>query len=399
MKIYVINLMLGFLFITSCIDPYQINSKGEGKYLIVDGLVTNREGPYSVLLTYSTPRFSPINEKVTNASVKIIDDTGEEHHLIYQNDGKYQTNPDFRAKIGKSYRLLIENDSKRYESDLCLLREPSCIDNISIQKKTKPGEYYKNDVLQLKVDASICSDKETCLRWDVNEDWKIHLRNPDYFYMVDDTTFGWHDDVIKECYKYDKIEGIVIKSFQNQAEKIVTDKLVASISTYTSDRFFTRYRATINQYSISPKEYSFWNRLKETSEEQEDFFGKQPYSVYGNVKCIDNPEEQVLGYFQVAGVASREIYIGRGDISNLGLGVYSYEPCAVDTLFASDEYSIYEKYLLKIRSDEWVLSSGFYKEESLPPTLELLGVVFIGAECGKCSRNNARVEPPMGWME
>ncbi|WP_075589902.1 DUF4249 domain-containing protein [Labilibacter marinus] len=396
MKLYVIHILLIFLFITSCIEPYQINTEGEGKFLVVDGLVTNREGPYSVLLNYSTPTYTPKFENVANAEVKIVEDLDEVYVLNYVDNGKYQTDPNFRAIIGKSYKLQIDIDTKHYESDLCLLREPSCIDNISMQKKTKFGGGYGDDVLQLLVDANVCSEDETCLRWDVKEDWKIHLRNPEFFYMVNDSTFGWTKDVITDCYKSDKIDRIVIQSFQNQAVRSLVAKGVASVSPYISDRFLTRYRATINQYSISKQEYHFWDMLRSSTENSEDFFGRQPYSVYGNISCITNPDENVLGYFQVAGVTSKEIYVDRGDISRLGLGVYSYRPCAVDTILVSDEYSLYEEYIKKIRSNEWIYSQNYYTETAKPV---LLGITFLSAECGKCSKNNARVEPPLGWVD
>jgi hypothetical protein len=65
--------------------------------------------------------------------------------------------------------------------------------------------------------------------------------------------------------------------------------------------------------------------MRQINESGGDIFEKQPYPIVSNIHNKTNPDEQVLGYFQVSAVKQRRKYITKKDIAGLNLPVYKYD--------------------------------------------------------------------------
>ena len=87
-----------------------------------------------------------------------------------------------------------------------------------------------------------------------------------------------------------------------------------------------RYSLLVKQLSISENAFVFWDALRQQNVDQGHVYSQQPYQIRGNIKNINNSEEPVLGYFTVAGVTEKRIYINRPLIKFL------YKECTPDTV-------------------------------------------------------------------
>jgi hypothetical protein len=96
------------------------------------------------------------------------------------------------------------------------------------------------------------------------------------------------------------------------------------IASDISDRLSIGYSILVKQYSISQNEYEFWNNLKQVNETGGDIFAKQQYAVISNIHNSKNPNERVLGFFQVSAVSLKRKNILYRDVALMGLPFYSY---------------------------------------------------------------------------
>jgi hypothetical protein len=67
----------------------------------------------------------------------------------------------------------------------------------------------------------------------------------------------------------------------------------------------------VKQYAISEKAYNYWSAVQRQSQNTGGLYETQPVSITGNIHCIDNPEEVVLGYFMVCSYTEKRIFISR----------------------------------------------------------------------------------------
>lgn len=389
------------LFIVySCVEPF---SGVHGKYknlLVVDGQITNEEGACEVKLMYSV---SDINEEVIpvdSANVLIYDNNGNIFNFIETSPGKYGCiDEHFKGQIGNTYVLQINTkDGKEYCSAPCLLNVPSIIDHVYYL----PDDYWSEfEAVRLKgisifVDGSVVNKDSNYVRWTYDEDWKFEVPYPSNQIVKDDNTIWFIPEKNVVCWKSDVSRDINIHSFQNQINnKIVAEKLLL-IPSGETDKLSIRYSILVKQYTISKEEYEFWDQLKQSTEDIEDIFGKQPFAIKSNIKNIKDEEEPVLGYFTVAGVTSKRIYINREEVEQLGIPIESpYDACSVKPFRLGGSYfSVYTMYQKLVAKGNYSIVTGIYDE-----TGEIiLGLMLTGKECADCSKTG-KVKPPLYWVE
>jgi hypothetical protein len=148
-------------------------------------------------------------------------------------------------------------------------------------------------------------------RWDYIKTWKFQTP-----YMVANQV----------CWISSNSKNIDVTNTSVLSEDRVIRHLVIFISNET-DRLSERYGIIVNQYSLSENEFAYWEKIKNISHDVGGLYDKIPSSIAGNLFCIEDPGEQVLGYFSVSAKASKRIYI---DELFRGL-VNPYKECPADT--------------------------------------------------------------------
>jgi hypothetical protein len=155
----------------SCKELYDYQAETSGDYVVVEGMITDDPGPYSVTISkavaYSNDlmlyNYNP--EKETGAAVTIKSDKGEEA-ILYEKEGKpgtYETRAeDLTGEIGHKYWLSIRTKKgDEYESYPSLLSGKPDIPNlhaVAAEKKVLDesvpgGKFVTKSGLQLSCDV------------------------------------------------------------------------------------------------------------------------------------------------------------------------------------------------------------------------------------------------------
>lgn len=319
----------------SCIDPYVPDLQGYDSLLSVDALITDSETPGIVRLTMTMQNHNEIPPAVSDASVILTDDTGNNSTLINTGNGIYKTDSTkFRASSGRTYILHITTkDGKEYESEPCPMFPVADIDSINFAKDQKivNNGTQALDGVSIYVNSKEGSDNQY-YRWSYEETWKFKVPYPSKFDYLKNPDDGDHPSFrevskLKEFgWKSNQSRDVIIKSMNGSGDKRVRNQSVTFIPTGLTDRLLIQYSILVSQYSISKAEYEFWSSINNINEAGNDIFAKQPYSVQSNIHCKTKPEERVLGYFQVSAVSRQRKYILYRDVASAGLPFYSY-PC------------------------------------------------------------------------
>jgi hypothetical protein len=90
---------------------------------------------------------------------------------------------------------------------------------------------------------------------------------------------------------------------------------------YASEKIFVRYSILIKQYALDRKAYDFYKMMKTNTESIGSVFDPLPSNLTGNITCVSNPSEIVIGYVAAASVDEKRIFISRNEIpSTFGNG-------------------------------------------------------------------------------
>ncbi len=407
-KIFPIFCIL-LLALTSCIDPYILNLDEYESLLVVDGMITDEPVSYKIKLSRTFQNEEALLVAVSNAEVSVQDESGnitvfqEKDPGIYRSDSAY-----FTGRVGGIYTLLIKTDDLlEYESDPCLMTGVPEIDSIyfAYDRELINNGTEEEEGIRIYLDAS--NKNEVCkyFRWEFDEVWKFQTPYPvAYKYLGG----GKIESILVEnhtCWKYRQSNDVIIHSTELQKTGQVSRQALRFIASNKSDRLRKQYSIHVKQYSLSKNEYEFWNNLKQVSESGGDIFEKQPFSVIGNIHCINRENEKVLGYFQVSAIKKMRKYITYGQLVDLDIPFYKY-PCSSIEYGPYDLYgpslpypvppeiydAVYRRFInlgyVFIRPDDMIGPGG----------LILNTFVFATKECSDCSLTGSPDKPDF-WID
>lgn len=133
MKLNKILLFLLVIFAYSCEKVIQVDLNSAAPQVVIEGDITNAAGSYQVRIS-KTVNFSSGNvfPPVSQAVVKITDDTGAIDSLIETSPGTYITRS-ITGKPGKTYTLSVTVEGKQY-SAVSTMPQPINLDSVTIEK-------------------------------------------------------------------------------------------------------------------------------------------------------------------------------------------------------------------------------------------------------------------------
>lgn len=326
----IIPALIIFAGITACIDEYWPDdiTKYED-LLVVDGYISNEPGPYTIKLSISAgindPRYLPLS----GAEVRITDEDGNSELLTETADGTYETAEDrIQGEAGTGYKLtIIRPDERVYESGFQMLRHPLAIDSLYAKLEYHSSEEHAYDLAgyQFYITTERAEHDSSYLFWDLIETYQYNADfTIEYLYDGGYTRFPKPDSLFT-CWRNASIEEMFLYSTENLSPPQIRNYPINYVSTQTK-RLSIRYSLLARQLSISGEAYDYWNNIREIIDNQGSLYNSQPFQIRGNIKNINDENEPVLGFFMVAGVDSKRIFVDRPD------GVdFHYGECYADT--------------------------------------------------------------------
>lgn len=297
------------LALFGCIAEIDLKLDGANK-LVVDGLITNEEGPYTVKLSRTlafdntgiiTTYFKPEE----GAAVSMLSDANEEVQLNEIAPGVYQTDTfAIRGEVGRSYWLSINTtDGKVYSSTPEeLLPTPNVQEVIPTFIEIPRTSSSGNPVFTYRFDISIVTNDPPQV--DNYYRWKSS-GIIEYESTAD-------DPVIHTCWV-----GIApLEAKITLADDRLTDgsRFVQSVGTAPYERP-SRFQATVRQHSLTPAAFEFWKIILQQQETTGSIFDPPPAQVVGNIVNVNDPNDTPLGYFGASGVSELSIIFDRHKVA------------------------------------------------------------------------------------
>lgn len=277
-------------FVQGCIDPYEVEVPPGEKRLVVEGRITNDEGPYSVIITYSgnySTKVNGISEFISGATVCIYDDQDNCAELYESSKGRYITDKwTFRGEIGRSYYLdIILPNGKHYQSKPEKMIQASEIDRVYFEYN--PGDEVNKQGFYVYMDAQDPADEHNYYKWE-SISWWYYSFDPCWNRVPDFDAFNIMED-------------------KNINGNMIARKLI-KIVPYTGR---TPYVVTVQQMALSESAYKYLFNLNEQLNLTGSIFDPPPTLIRGNLFNVEDPDELVLGYFYAGGFSTMEVAVDR----------------------------------------------------------------------------------------
>ncbi|HDZ41103.1 MAG TPA: DUF4249 domain-containing protein [Bacteroidetes bacterium] len=328
----------------SCTSKFVPEIEEYDKVIVVEGLLTDESISNYVKLSRTIPiGITGIASPVVNAHIYVKDDLDRIAVFQEKSPGYYiSDSTNFTGEAGRTYTLHLSIDGKNYESEPMLMREVQPIDSIYARfEYREDGRYPPLYQYTIYFDSFDSSNDNRFFRWTYEEVWEYHL--------------PWHYPPLYKslCWLTEKSTDIIIKNNSSLEQSIINKYPLLQIDNRSSTRLFHKYSILLKQYSISEDEYTFWESMREMTQEQGGLYDPIPQSLPGNIRCVDEPSEPVLGFFSVSAVSKKRLFIRNDTLKYMPGGQY----CVTDTAYSIEEISGLGRYVFIL---EFIDEGGYY---------------------------------------
>ncbi len=291
--------------VSGCREPFSPEIERYENILVIDGLITDQEGPQLVKLTRSYAFDESIPQAEEGAVVLILDQQESIHTLTEEQPGIYQSEPSLIGETGNSYKLVVSTaDGETYESEWVLLRDVPEIDSISYALEERPTSDPDYSVygMQVRVNTHDETNQTRYYRWEWQETWEFITPIKSSFYLDEE-----------RCWRSARSSLISIGTTEHLSQDLIKEYPLFFIST-ENNKLRIRYSALVSQYSLSQEAYSYWKNLQDITQNTGTLFDPTPAMVTGNMFNTDDSEKPVLGIFQASALTQKRIFIDRDEL-------------------------------------------------------------------------------------
>ena len=325
-RIYILAVLIMTL---GCQKPYLPHIVAvPSNYLVVEGVINTGSDSTSIRLSRTVQLSSTAQVKPElGATVTVTTDAGGNYPLSSTGKG-YYTGPGLNVNSSAKYGLkIVTSDGKVYQSDMVVAKNSPPIDSVYFR--------IQSDGIKIYADTHDPSHNSTYYRWDYKETYEIHTAFYSYVYLsqipVDTVLIRNYTDQIYDCWLSNLSTGIVLNSSAKLTQDVIANNEIASIGA-TSEKLRVRYSILVKQYALTPDAFHYYEQLKKNTEQLGSIFDAQPSELPGNIHCVTNPGEAVIGYITAGSPTQRRIFIGN-NVLPAWQAVTPYDGCMMDTAY------------------------------------------------------------------
>jgi hypothetical protein len=389
--IQIIFLLLICFSINSCTEPYILETNTYEEALVVEATITNELKKQEITLT-KTSRFEDKETQIeSGADVFITDDAGIRYDFE-EESGKYISTKEFQAIPGKEYRLNINTkDGRSFMSSTETLTPLNPMQDVKAAVETKDSLRG----VAIRVTSFDPTNTAKYYRYEYEETYKVIAPK----WVASKATFDSRGNLVtipndvdtRICYSTKKNAELLLASTNNQTEDRV-NFLVRLIS--DQNYIIThRYSILVKQYIENLASYTYYNTLKKLSGTGSILSPNQPGLLIGNLKSVNNPNDKIIGYFDVASVSTERIYFNYEDLFPGEFAPPYYTDCQ-DFCYADYPFVPIPCTHLGDFRDDYALKKVTYFVNRFD-----IGFIFwVNAPCGDCTSISSNIKPPF-WID
>lgn len=324
----IVFLLLSYFLLIGCTEPYILETNTYEEVLVVEATITNELKKQEITLT-KTARFEDASTQIEKGATIFITDNKGIRYDFKEESGKYISTTEFQAVSGKEYRLNIKtSDGRTFESSSETLTPINPMQNVTAT--VEPKDSLRG--VAIKISSFDPTNTSKYYRYEYEETYKIIAPKwvASKAVVLSETSIGIipNPTNTRICYSSKKNTELLLTNTNYQNEDRVN-----FLVRFISDQNYIithRYSILVKQYVESLPSYTYYSTLKKLSGSGSILYPTQPGFINGNIKSVNNENDKIIGFFDVASVSSKRIYFNYEDLFPRELAPPYYTTCDQD---------------------------------------------------------------------
>ena len=288
------------------------------KLLVVEGFLNSGQGPTKIRLSRTVNLTDVVVTKAeVGAQVRVEGENGNSFILTGNPNGEYSI-AQLALTNNIKYRLWIKTtDGKEYVSDFTPVKYTPPIDSLTWKRES--------DGVRLYVNTHDPQNATKYYQWEYEETWEFRSSFQSSVKYIRDNTnriiaMGFKytdhsvDTTIYKCWKTVNSTSIILGS----SERLTADVIYLPFHFLEqgSEKLSILYSINLKQNAISHEKYLFLEKMKKNTEQLGSLFDPQPTQLSGNIHCMTDPNEIVIGFVEISQQQIKRKFIYNYEVSN-----------------------------------------------------------------------------------
>ena len=301
-----IGILLLITLVQGCVKPYNpnVHSPGTG-YLVVEGNLNSGPATTNIILSRSIPLSDTASEVYENTAVVTVEgsDGTSFTSTALDSAGIYAFGV-LPLDNTKTYRLNIKTaDGNQYLSNYVRVIPTPPIDSISNNEQS--------DGVHVYVNAHNPANNTHYYLWNYVETWEYHsAEETELKYVKDSGTVGarlpWEE--IYTCWESDISTSLLLYSTAKLGQDVVSQAPLLLIPR-NSDKLMVEYSVIATQCGLSDSAYNYLLLMQSNTENLGSIFDPLPSALKGNIQCVTDPSQTVVGFVNASGSQQKRVFI------------------------------------------------------------------------------------------
>lgn len=366
----IICLISLLVLLGSCRDPYNPELRpGQTNFLVVEGLISPGDSTTRIRLS----RTVGLNDSVrlrpeVGAQLWVEAEDNTRYPLVALDGGEYVA-PRLQLADSRKYRLRIATaDGKLYASGFQQVQQTPAV---------QVGWSRSPEGVQISLSARNAQNGNRFYKWDYDETWEIRSLYTASFKYVNGSITPRNQAEIGQmslCWARNRTSTVKLINTTPLSENFIDREPVLFIP-QGDEKLTVKYSVRVQLHVLDQQGYNFFQLMKKNTESLGTLFDPQPSEIPGNVQCLTDPQEKVIGYIAVSQVQEQRIFITKDELPDWN---YLSGCSGIKVAPTVDE--------LKIFQGDAFIPHGF---EGFMPITAWLGVARPCADC-RTRGNNTR---------
>lgn len=381
MKKNILYLMSFLCLVASCIYPFQPEyPESDGKIVIEGDILIGEETSVTLSYLANLDGSAFKGSEPPSGRVWVESSDGETYEGVIKGRGLYVI--DTRtASPDKKYRLCFQCTTptvKNYCSEWLDVAESGSIDSLYV------GLDEPLSMVRFYMDMHN-EGPNRYYRITFKEDWEYHSQFYTELKYIPpaNRTLGFGEIVTDEsinyyyCWNKGGSSSIMLTNTENLSSNAIKGYEYYSLPR-TDRRISYVYSEEVHINALTKDAYDYWNNINNCSNNTGSLFSPMPSDMVGNIRCVTDSTEHVIGYISAVKRATKRMFYYH-NISHYYINDLEEMPVH-DTLPEKDWYTYYMSGYVPIRYDD-----------------ELMGYSWAPVRCVDCRKEGGTKEKPSWW--
>jgi hypothetical protein len=290
------------LLCTNCRKPYQPTITAVNlNYLVVEGTINSGSDSTFITLSRTALLDSTTIKSETGATVTVESDKNDIYPLVEVKPGIYGA-VNLNLPTDRNYRVHIFTlNNKEYASDFAENKISPPIDSVFYAPLKAGVQFY--------VSTHDPTNKTRYYKWDYDETWSYFSAFfSQLIYRNHELDFRDPDSTVYTCYRHaTPSNSFYVSNSTGLSQDVIAHFPIGYVAASTG-KITHVYSLNVKQTAITADAFKYWQNLKKNTEQLGSIFDAFPSTTLGNLHCISNPKESVLGFISVSTVTTKRIF-------------------------------------------------------------------------------------------